>query len=226
MLTVACLYVRGEYPYTADYVRRLHAMVTRYCSRPFRFCCLTDRPEEIPAGVEPIVVERIAGCFAFWTKLRLFDVDRNWTGRVLYLDLDTLIVAPLDPIIGFPAPFALAEDVLALERAHLDTDRYGRQLVRKFNGSVMVWDAGTQAALWDDFTLADAQRLSTDQDWIAEQVPDAQPMSLEWFPRISRAQPPWSAEAKVVLAKKPKGLEACQKWPWFEAAWGGWAAAT
>lgn len=224
-LTVACLLVRGEYPYTPEYVRRLHVMVRRHLSRPFRFVCLTDQPEAMPAGVEPIVVERTPGCFALWTKLKVFDVARAWTGRVLYLDLDTLVVNALDPIVDFPARLALSEDALVLERAHLDTDRYGRRLIRKFNGSVIVWQAGEHADLHDRCTLADTQRLSTDQDWIAEQATDAVGLPLAWFPRASRTEPPWSDDAKVVLAKKPKGFEAVAKWPWFDQAWGGWEAA-
>lgn len=224
-LTVCCVLVQGEYPYTPEYVRRLKAMVDRYLTRPFRFVCVTDQSEVMPAGVEAIPVERVAGCFAFWTKLRLFDVARTWTGRVLYIDLDSLIVGSLDRIVNFPASLALAEDAYAFERAHLNRDRHGRLLVRKFNSSVMVWDAGTHTELWDTFTRADAERLSTDQDFIAEQAPDAQPMPLAWFPRASRVQPPWPADSTVVLAKKPKGLEACAKWPWFEPLWGGWATA-
>ncbi|MDP3720781.1 MAG: hypothetical protein Q8T13_23715 [Acidobacteriota bacterium] len=222
-LTVACVLVKGEYPYTPEYVRRLLAMVRRHLARPFRFVCLTDQPHAMPAGVEAVEVARLPECFALWTKLRLFEHDRAWGGRVLYLDLDTLIVAPLDPIVDYPAPFALAADELAAERPRIDTDRYGRRLVRRFNGSVMVWDAGTQGRLFDTWTPASAASLSTDQDWIGEQAHDAAGLPVEWFPRISRVQPPWPAEAKVVLVKKPKNHEAVLRWPWFDAAWGGQA---
>lgn len=224
-LTVVCLLVKGEYPYTPEYVRRLFAMVRRHLHRTFRFVCLTDQPGAMPAGVEAIEVNRLPECFALWTKLHVFDVSRDWSGRVLYLDLDTLIVAPLDPIVDFPAAFALAADELAEERPHIDRDRYGRQLVRRFNGSVMVWDAGTQTDLFDCWTPAAAERLSTDQDWIAEQAPQAVGMPVHWFPRASRVQPPWPEGTSVVLAKKPKGFEAVAKWPWFGEAWGGWEPA-
>lgn len=222
-LTVVCLLVRGEYPYTSEYVRRLEVMVRRYLQRPYRFVCLTDQPEAMP-GVEAMRVERLNG-FAFWTKLRVFEHDHLWGGRVLYLDLDSLIVAPLDRIVDFPAPLALTTDALVDERKHIDRDRYNRQLIRRFNSSVMVWNAGTQTDLYTKWTPADADRLSTDQDWIAEQAPHAFGMPLAWFPRASRVQPPWPADATVVLAKKPKGFDAVAKWPWFDEAWGGWEPA-
>lgn len=223
-LTICCLLVQGEYPYTPQYVHRLKIMVDRFCVRPFQFCCLTDQPKAMPNGVEPIPITRFSGCHAYWSKLQLFDPRHRWTGRMLYLDLDSLIVAPLDPIIDFPAAFALTEDAWVVERAHVTVDRHGRTLVRRFNSSVMVWDGGTQTELFTRWTLADAQRLSTDQDFIGENASHAQAMSLEWFPRASGVQPPWPTAAKVVLVKKPKNMEACAKWPWFNEAWGGWAA--
>jgi hypothetical protein len=223
-LTICCLLVKGEYPYSPEYVRRLKVMCDRFCARPFRFVCLTDQPKDMPKGVDAIPIKRFEGCHAYWSKLQLFDRRHAWTGRMLYIDLDSLIVAPLDPIIDFPAEFALTEDAWVVERAHLNVDRYGRRLVRRFNSSVMVWDGGTQTDLFTKWTLADAERLSTDQDFVGEQAPHAQGMPLDWFPRASRVQPPWPSETKVVLAKKPKGPEACAKWPWFNEAWGGWAA--
>ena len=223
-LTICCLLVKGEFPYTVEYVIRLKRMVDRFCSRPFLFCCLTDQPKALPSGVEAIPITKFDGCFAFWSKLQLFDPRHGFTGRMLYIDLDSLIVAPLDPIIDFPAELALTKDAFVAERAHLNKDRYGRTLVRRFNSSVMVWDGGTQTDLFTNWTLADAQRLSTDQDLIGERALHAQGLPLAWFPRASRVQPPWPEDAKVVLVKKPKNVAACDKWPWFNEAWGGWAA--
>lgn len=238
MLTVVCLYVAGPYPYTADYVVRLERMVRRYLDRPFRFVCLTDRASELK-GVKTIAVESLAGVVprngeGYWNKLRVFDPALGLTdGRILYLDLDTLVVSDLGPIVDFPAALALTADAFVVERAHLNTDRYGRTLVRRFNGSVMVWDGGTQAPLWKDWTPGVAQRLSTDQDWIGEHAPHAQGMPLEWFPRISHLTrderfaatgDPMPPDAKVVLTKKPKNHICVEQWPWFDAKWGGWSA--
>lgn len=224
-LTVCCVWVQGPYPYTADYVVRLERMVRRSLSRPFRFVCLTDQPALVPTSIETIAITTPSQAIpangrGFWTKLQIFHPDRAWRGRMLFLDLDTLIVAPLDPIVDFPAPLALTEDALVLERAHLDRDRFNRLLVRKFNSSVIVWDGGRYTELFTRWGFADAERLSTDQDWIAEQAPDAQGLPLAWFPRISRVQPPWPVEAKVILVKKPKNHIAAERWPWFEPMWG------
>lgn len=236
MLTVVCVFVKGPYPYSADYVVRLERMVRRYLSRPFTFVCVADEhtePELYAARrtmaswpISVMVVDSVASRVppngaGYWNKVQLFDPALQLRGRVLFLDLDTLVVAPLDPIVDYPASLALTEDALVVERARLDRDRYGRRLVRRFNSSVMVWDGGTHTDLWTRWSPAIAQQLSTDQDWIGEQAEDAVAMPLDWFPRISRVQPPpWPADAKVVLVKKPKNHEAALRWPWFEPLWG------
>lgn len=224
-LTVACVWVKSdgpaEFAYSVDYVQCLLDMVIRWCDRTFRFVCLTDRPDELPRGVEPAPVEKLPG-FAPWTKLELFNPARGWTGRVLYLDLDTLIVASLAPILDVPASFAITADPPEFHKPRLH-DRYGREIVRRFNSSVMVWDAGTQTDLYWDFIRRPrvVERLSGDQDWIGERRPDAHAMPRSWFPRLSelQGQPP-TAPAKVVLAKVPKNMQAARQWPWFAELWG------
>lgn len=231
-LTVCCVWVKGAYPYTAEYVVRLERMVRRHLPRPFRFVCLTDQPKALPKHIETVVVstpedpvpEPTRG---IWTKIELFNPFREWNrhgDRVLFLDLDVLVVANLESIVDTPAALALTEDALVLERAHLDTDRFGRKVVRRFNSSVIVFDGGTQNELFTRWTPKVALRLSTDQDWTAEQAPHAVGLPLNWFPRISRVQPPWKPEVKVVLCKKPKNAIWADKEQWFEHAWGGWAA--
>ena len=149
--------------------------------------------------------------------MRLFDPALGWTGRVLALDLDVLLVAPIDPIVDCPAPFALTADPRYGAKA---IDRFGRKVIHKFNSSVMPWTAGDQVDLFTDLTPADVDRLSTDQDWIAEKHPDATGLPRAWFPRISETQPPWPKAAKVVLVKVPKNHIAAERWPWFAPLWG------
>ncbi len=218
-LTVCCLYVQGEYPYTLDYVTRLRDMVSRWIDRPFRFVCLTDQPWALPADIETIPVTRLPG-FAFWTKLEVFNPARAWQGRVLYLDLDTLIVNALAPIIDFPASFAITDDRPLPGKRVRAQDRHGRQIVRRFNSSVMVWDGGTQTHLYRTFDASVAERLSGDQDWIGEREPKAAAMNRAWFPRLSEVQAPPFGEAKVILSKHPKNHVAVDSLPWFAPLWG------
>ncbi len=242
MLTVCCVLCDGPVSsFTADCVVRLERMVRRYLDRSFSFVCFTDGTRgAIPKHIQTV---RIPSCGqeipangrGFWNKLQVFNPSHRvaFGDRALFFDLDVLIVADLSPLVDFPGDFALTEDALVVERAHIDRDRYGRQIVRRFNSSVMLWTPGEQDRLFTGWRAVDAHRLMSDQDWIGEQAPDAVGMPLAWFPRISqlvkdeviaKTGQPMPTEAKVVLVKKPKPVQAAATWPWFEPMWGGWAA--
>lgn len=214
MITVACVWVRGNVPFTLEYVVRLRAMVAKHLTMPHRFVCLTDRPECIPPAMIAIRIPTPAPLKGWWSKMQLFNRDHNLLGRVLYLDLDTLVVSSLEPIVQFPAPFALVPDGGTFK------PKGNLQVVKRFNSSVMVWDAGVNASLFDSWTPEIARRLWGDQDFIGEQMPSAAAMPAAWFPRLSElnGQPP-PETAKVVLAKVPKNAIAADLYPWFAEAW-------
>lgn len=232
MLTVVCVLVAGPYAYTVEYVMRLEAMARRWIRRPFIFTCLTDRPRDVlDAAITrnqnvfaaPIAVGKHPAD-GYWGKVQVFAERRAWPGRVLYLDLDSLIVGDLDPVIDYPGPLALIDDPPLEGKPTID--RFGRQIVRRFNSSVMAFDPFPNLEIASSWTPAAADRLSTDQDWIAELRPAASAMPAAWFPRFSLtvqerdATGTWPADARVVLVKKPKNHEAARRWPWFGEEWG------
>jgi len=221
MLTVACVWVRANVPYTAEYVKRLAAMVRRNLSEPHRIVCLTDQPESMPSWVEPIEIAHLSALPGWWAKLQLFDPAIGLSGRVLYLDLDTLIVGALDPIPDWDSPFALLPD-----GGSTFQPRTQHRVVKRFNSSVMVFDAPAStndplSMLWTLWEPKRSAELWGDQDWIAEVLPHAEVLPAAWFPRLSSigASGQIPPEARVVLAKKPKPVEAAEQWPWFEAIW-------
>lgn len=112
-LTVVCLWIKGagERAYTVAYVERLRNMVARHLSIPHRFVCMTDTPNRLPAGIEGIPIKRFRTLVPWWLKLKLFNDAMGWRGRLLYLDLDVLVVGSLDEIATFPRPFALLPDM-------------------------------------------------------------------------------------------------------------------
>lgn len=216
MTTVCCVWVRANVPYPVTYVSRLRSMVTRHMDRPFTFACVTDRPSQLPAGVKAIEIQDFPkGTSGWWAKIRVFR-PHLFTGRVLYLDLDVLVRASLAPILDYPSGFALVPDAGTFQ------GRNGLKVVKRFNSSVMVWDAGCDLAtrVWDTYTPATPMRLWGDQDHIGEQIPEATTMPAEWFPRISdlQGEPP-TDPVKVVLVKKPKNEQAAELYPWVREVW-------
>lgn len=216
MLTIACVWVKGHVPFTAQYVRKLQQMVQRSVKRKHRFVCLTDRPELLN-GIDTIRIPSPAGIKGWWSKLHVFRDDIGLSGRILYLDLDTLIVGNLDEVIDYPAPFAL------IPHAGTFNGKGGLAVVKRFNSSVMVFDSGSQAHIYERFTPDVPRKYWGDQDAIGAWCPDAATFPLSWFPRISEVAadfPRLSPDAKVVLCKTPKNELAAKTIPGFAEAWG------
>jgi hypothetical protein len=222
-------------------------MVLKHLPYGHHFVCLTDRPAELSAaidaanltyGPECIDILRIPApkpdVFGWWSKMELFNPYHNMygnnalSGRMLYLDLDVLIVNDLSPIVDYKAGFALIPDAGTFKpKTH-------HEVVKRFNSSVMSWTANSAIAnyLWWRYTTGGPDywhnKLWGDQDLIGfvhSFNPDVQAMPIEWFPRLSECQPDskgmsLSKGARVVLCKKPKNIQAATQWPWFRAVWG------
>jgi len=90
-LTVACVLKSGG-EYGTEQVARLRDGVARNLKAAHRFVCLSDI--DVPC-------ERIAlkdGLPGWYSKIELFDRAR-FPGDVFYMDLDTIILGPLDDIV-------------------------------------------------------------------------------------------------------------------------------
>jgi hypothetical protein len=94
--------------YSADYVNVLYAAVKRNLTGPFRFVCLTDDPTGILDSVETFPIPDIGlepndWLSGGWPKLSVFGDDvYGLTGRALFIDLDTVVAAPLDDMFSQP----------------------------------------------------------------------------------------------------------------------------
>jgi len=114
MVTVLCM--KWGSKYGPEYVDRLYGMVARNLSRPFRFVCLTDRPEEIRAEVTcapiprlpPIAQPKERG----WLKIASFSPELAGLldETVLFLDLDVIVTGSLDPLFDHPGAFPMIRD--------------------------------------------------------------------------------------------------------------------
>lgn len=104
-LTVACV-LRSGGAYSARHVEGLRAQVAHWMPRA-GFVCLSD----VPVDCERVPLQ--TDWPGWWAKIELF---RHLTGRTLYLDLDSVIVANPEPLVtgrflmirnwAYPALFA------------------------------------------------------------------------------------------------------------------------
>jgi hypothetical protein len=91
---IACVRTGSKYP--VAYVHRLRAMVRRYFVHAHRFVVLTDKPNEL-AGYETVAIgdHRLIG---WWGKMKLFDTSWRAGARVIYFDLDTVVIGDITPL--------------------------------------------------------------------------------------------------------------------------------
>jgi len=92
-ITVLTVYKRDA-PFTDEYVTRLQRGVSEHLSVPYRFVCLTETPVE---GVE--CLKPNSHFPGWWGKTEIFRPDLPF-GRVLYIDLSSIIRGSLDEMVA------------------------------------------------------------------------------------------------------------------------------
>ncbi|MCC7407826.1 MAG: hypothetical protein IT442_07120 [Phycisphaeraceae bacterium] len=177
--------------YSPDHVNRLRAAVARHLHRPHRFVCFTDDP----AGIDPRVETHPLPSLDLppghddlrWRQLAIFAPTlADLTGPSLFLDLDLLVIADLDPFFDLPGPFrVIRDDELFPPKLHhrLRPRRY-HYLPDVGNTSVFRFEVGRHADILDAY-LADPA-AATSRYRISQQFKSAQLAArghLQFWPR-------------------------------------------
>jgi hypothetical protein len=91
----------------APYINRLYSMVSRNITPPFRFVCFTDVSDGVRSEVDCFDLPEMPGFMpqntrGKWPKSRLWAPTLgDLQGSFLFLDLDVVITASLDPFFEF-----------------------------------------------------------------------------------------------------------------------------
>jgi hypothetical protein len=104
-LIVAC--VRTGTRYDFGYVTQLRNVVAQHLKRPCTVVCLTDQPERC-TGVAFVDITAI-GLQGPWGKMALFEPMWRDRSKVIFLELDTVIVGDIAPLADVPGEFAIGE---------------------------------------------------------------------------------------------------------------------
>lgn len=113
-LTVACVRTGTKYP--PYYVKRLRNMVERHLPMEHDFVCYSDGPIK---GIET----RPAEWGGWWGKMSLFNPEGR--GRILFFDLDTVIIGDLTPLAEWKGRFGICENFTRLAGHSRYPCRYG-----------------------------------------------------------------------------------------------------
>ena len=137
MVTVLCV-LWGD-KFSKDYVYNLKASVERNTTVPHKFVCLTDQSLE---GIETLILR--PGLTGWWNKMQMF--DGRIKGRIVYLDLDTLIIDNIDWLLNYDGPFAGIEDLGSV-------NSHQQHLKGKLQSGVMAWDSEEADWIWNEFNF-------------------------------------------------------------------------
>lgn len=150
------------YQYDESYVHELKRRVEKNLSVPHEFVCISDRRIE---GVKTLELDWTTFIPATrFAKLSLFRPDGPLKGRrVLYLDLDTVLVDSIDPIVD-------RKEDLVLWR----NPNFGQKGRAFYNTSIMLHTVGTRPEFWERFNMQAVRQMyqatgwgGTDQAWIS-----------------------------------------------------------
>jgi hypothetical protein len=161
MIDCACV-IHGT-GYDWEYVERLYYMLTRQLPGGIRFHVYTEHDRSVP----PHMIKHILDDWgiggpkkSWWYKMQLFN-PAHFSGRMLYLDLDVVVVQNLEWITALPTDyFWTIRDFRYLQNPRLNS----------MNSSVMWFDVDRFSWVWDKFNsgpvLQKIQGFPGDQDFL------------------------------------------------------------
>jgi hypothetical protein len=197
VVTIVCVWNRSPI-YGITYVENLFNMVARHCPIPFDFVCIT--PHDVPEGV--IRMSPPAMAEGWWNKVGLFSPDLfGPSKRILYLDLDVIIINSLEEILSADDPFCMIEN-FGPNKGHA-----------AHNSSCMLWTPTEKTAeIFTRYSPDVSRELHGDQCWIWRVMQDENIRDFERHQCVSfkygRQNAAWNWEtsdtAVVVFHGQPK----------------------
>ncbi len=152
-ISVVC--VKWGTLYNADYVNILQKNVEANLRLPHKFICYTDDATGLNKKIE--VRKLPDNLKGWWNKLYLF--SQEYESKVLYLDLDTILVGNIDKICNYNGEFAILRDFYR-------PDGYG--------SGVMMWKNGFGKHIWNQYVEEGYPEIEGgDQAFIEKAHPDA-----------------------------------------------------
>tara|TARA_R110000868_G_scaffold159793_1_gene388992 strand:+ start:2816 stop:3559 length:744 start_codon:yes stop_codon:yes gene_type:complete len=203
MIDVACVCVGDKFNPNL-HVKQLYLAISKYLHQPFRFNVLTDRTLDLDITYNEIRVPdlNLSAGDMWWYKSYLF--SREFTGTVLYFDLDTIPIGSLDKLIDYnPNDFLICQD-------------FNRKWLSDYqvsNSSVMRWHAPNYYDIWDNFIAnkdAIVKRHRGDQDYLTEYFTDRNDKS--WWPTTWAMSFKWEL-FRGGLILSGTGLQGDGTWP-------------
>ncbi|MGV7234713.1 MAG: hypothetical protein ACQ9ET_00500 [Nitrosomonadaceae bacterium] len=170
MINIICL--KYGTLYGAADVNRLYAAIKHNTNVPFVFHCFTDDIRGIHPDVHNHQLPHALPGVGWWHKLYFFSAEQPIKGRLVFMDLDTLITGNIDDILSYDKNFMVLHDFFMI-RTPNNRDAYGlgKDAVQS---SIMSWNSGEHVHIWNEFIKRPKEIVNSfhphgDQKWIQQQ---------------------------------------------------------
>ena len=149
MITFVCVKVGSKYG--PEYVNRLRRMIKVNYEGEHKFICLTDDRAGLTTAWTPVGTD-LPG---WWAKLILFKPHPALVGRVIYMDLDTVIAGNIDWLADYRGLFCILRDFYQ---------------PTGWGSAIMSFQAGCHPEVWSHHTIQAIEHFTGDQDWIKAHI--------------------------------------------------------
>lgn len=211
MLNIVC--VKFKPAYTSEYVNALYRACKKNLTVPFRFICFTDDPEGHDEGIDNFISEKKDCLKGWWNKLHMFKRG-VLEGRVLYFDLDTVILKNIDDIANFDFDFGILRDF------------YFGRVRNKYGSGIMAFKAEKYYHVWDEYEKEGMpqeikggdqvylEKFLIDPVILQDKFPGIQSLKVEKYHHGQPLKP----EARIICFHgKPKPHEV--NYNWIKESW-------
>lgn len=176
MVTVLCVWMSGRDFDKYPYVSRLQSMVARNLSHEYEFVCLTDKPNEIDCKAIPLEY-----CYpGKWCKMEMWRPDLPVNGdKILYLDLDEVIVDSIDPLVEINSDFVMTQ-------CSYTYNGNNPKRVARYSSAVVLYKPGVRPELWHQFTVNAMDQYMSDQDLVGGICPMEDTFPEKWIYKVRK----------------------------------------
>lgn len=217
-MNIVCLKWGDKYPY--QYVNNLYRSVVRRTEEDITFYCITDDGRRLDDEIVVVPFPKIE-LEGWWWKLTLFNPEfyPQIKGETLYLDLDVVLTASIQPYLDRERK----ADLLTIKNFGKDGD---------MNSSVLRWDRNELGWIWEKFlTTKHVGRPKRYYEYLGKVLQGDQNfldmvVDREYFPERWTRSYKYSGECEcikkapriVVFHGKPDPHEVtCE---WVKSSWG------
>ena len=206
-VAIVCVLKSGG-DFTAEYVRRLRNMVQKHTTISHDFICFTDIDIDIEGCINIPLQNNFPGC---WAKVEMFRPKLIKAKRIIYFDLDTVILGSIDDVLS------INSDLVALKpwnKKNLDKGM--------FASGMMSWkNDGTFTYIYSQFNKKLIKEYpSGDQEYMSKKIKEKggefsffQSLVKDIYSYKRNCRPNKPSNARIVCFHgKPRPHECPDRW--------------